>query len=1116
MSARRGRRLTIAPLAGGLARSRGQSGADAGRGVGGQRAAVGGVSEESGGALCEQRARRQLSKEVAWAAAMTGRPKPVHAVTPSPASPIRSKFWATPDDDDSEDDDEAPTPPPFTGSSATSSPSTEEFVNEASAAGFSRAQLVMAEQQLQAGKNGDQRLPEVILSTLLRRKLVGPPWRGPLPAERVSPPRTLGDCLASASRCPRRRRRDGRRCGVPRSSSSPEAGTVGSKFVIPKSLGVSNDSDQLLRQGSRLDFPPLCGAHSSVSTAIASAGGEVRRPAPSASQSDRIRLGPGKWFRPTKGLISLFARSGLKPRSRKLQPPSRPTATISYAAVVRRGKAMAAHGGRGFGGQGGGRGWGFAQGFHPGFDGGRGRGRDQRGRPHGHNGGGFGGGYGGGYGGGGYGGNSHGGYGGNRNRRGWQGGRRFAPAAGHAAGQFHAGGGVPGHQAGGQAVVGQLQQQAAAGQFQPAGFQTAGLADQQPAQAPFQAPLAGQQPTQPAAAGNQTREAGAVLFQQVSQSQKAQVAAPANGGGLGTSQVGTSALLASSQAAPAAAPAGSTRGAIIGGSAQDPAATHLEGFMATKPEPAQAGKQKSKGKPYCFRCYTKGHTLDDCTVLLCCDLCFENHVLKNCPNVKKTNAIAAPCGYAVEGMGFYYIPMNDNPKSNVEEHTVLVRVLDGSFTVDQLTVELDRLLPAKITWEIGLKGSDAFIITNFPSELREYAVNWGPMDTKTIKGKIRFEKGVENDVNRYEIDKVWVQFRGLPSELREFPIIWAIGSILGVSKAVDMRFTKTFGRSRLKVAVLDPNRIPDYVDVVIGDFVYELQFRMEIDMPVGEPSVIDMDSTTDNDGDNDGKGEDPMEEDANKNNGTPDDLPKDAAPENAPADQLPKHGAGAETGKLKEKTVAKSDPGKNKRPVAVLSQGISLEGSIQWQANMLGNHGSSSKPVVHKGETVSPLRSSKRNVSSLEQDSMEKATKLKARKNLDSTAAKGNKPLPSSFHNLDDSVILATTDSLGINLGDDVSSVLDSVHSLKQIELQRFNDFCSSSKEEKRSCEENSSVCSEDNVDIDALNTICSEIAESLGDGGYDPLCLHTPLSQIKRRQPKGKQNKNKSERSKT
>jgi hypothetical protein len=30
------------------------------------------------------------------------------------------------------------------------------------------------------------------------------------------------------------------------------------------------------------------------------------------------------------------------------------------------------------------------------------------------------------------------------------------------------------------------------------------------------------------------------------------------------------------------------------------------------------------------------------------------------------------------------------------------------------------------------------------------------MDTKSVKGKIHFEKGVENDVYKYEIDKVWV------------------------------------------------------------------------------------------------------------------------------------------------------------------------------------------------------------------------------------------------------------------------------------------------------------------------------------------------------------------------
>jgi hypothetical protein len=79
-------------------------------------------------------------------------------------------------------------------------------------------------------------------------------------------------------------------------------------------------------------------------------------------------------------------------------------------------------------------------------------------------------------------------------------------------------------------------------------------------------------------------------------------------------------------------------------------------------------------------------------------------------------------------------------------------------------VELDKLLPGN-NWVIDEKGNDAFT-TNFPSsEVLNHMVNWGPMDTKIVKRKIRFEKEAENDVFKYEIDKVWVQFRGLPKEL---------------------------------------------------------------------------------------------------------------------------------------------------------------------------------------------------------------------------------------------------------------------------------------------------------------------------------------------------------------
>ena len=112
-----------------------------------------------------------------------------------------------------------------------------------------------------------------------------------------------------------------------------------------------------------------------------------------------------------------------------------------------------------------------------------------------------------------------------------------------------------------------------------------------------------------------------------------------------------------------------------------------------------------------------------------------------CPNLKKTNTSAIPCGYAVEGLGFYFISAGENHKVNVQETKALVRVLEGSFTVNQLAVELERLRPDKNhKWEIQTTGTDAFII-NFPSaDLLETVVNWGPMDAKAVKGKICFEK----------------------------------------------------------------------------------------------------------------------------------------------------------------------------------------------------------------------------------------------------------------------------------------------------------------------------------------------------------------------------------------
>jgi hypothetical protein len=140
-------------------------------------------------------------------------------------------------------------------------------------------------------------------------------------------------------------------------------------------------------------------------------------------------------------------------------------------------------------------------------------------------------------------------------------------------------------------------------------------------------------------------------------------------------------------------------------------------------------------------------------------------------------------------------------------------------------VGLEKLLPDKNhKWEIQTTGTGAFIINFSSTDLLETVVNWGPMDAEAVKGKIRFEKGTDNEVYKRKIDKVWVQFRGLPREFKEFPVIWASWNYPGCTSGRGHCLYKENWQGKVESSRLDPKLIPDFVDVVIGDYVYELQF----------------------------------------------------------------------------------------------------------------------------------------------------------------------------------------------------------------------------------------------------------------------------------------------------
>ena len=107
-----------------------------------------------------------------------------------------------------------------------------------------------------------------------------------------------------------------------------------------------------------------------------------------------------------------------------------------------------------------------------------------------------------------------------------------------------------------------------------------------------------------------------------------------------------------------------------------------------------------------------------------------------------------------------------------DNRLAVVKVTKGNMTAAQVVVELDRLLPSyKGSWIVEEKGQNMFT-TMFPSsdELHRMVL-WGPVVAKNVEATMEIEETMDKNIYRYEIPKAWVQFRGLPKELMEFPVI---------------------------------------------------------------------------------------------------------------------------------------------------------------------------------------------------------------------------------------------------------------------------------------------------------------------------------------------------------
>ncbi|KAL5648166.1 hypothetical protein ACJX0J_042521, partial [Zea mays] len=251
-------------------------------------------------------------------------------------------------------------------------------------------------------------------------------------------------------------------------------------------------------------------------------------------------------------------------------------------------------------------------------------------------------------------------------------------------------------------------------------------------------------------------------------------------------------------------------------------ASHISGGAGAEvPESSnKGGSRKNAAKAYCHRCRSKGHYLADCKEEFLCEVCDSvDHPKSRClvfNHLKQRPGCIYLSGFAAVGL-------ESGKEGGLD---AVIKVTEGELSVVEVTAELKRLIPRTQDWKVQMVQSNVFRMA-FPSTAElQRLVEWGMVHSKKKWVLFHFEEK-QSEKPCKVVNSYWVQVVGIPLVYRTFPTIWVVGSLLGTSIDVDMKHSRQFEVGRVQVMILDANLIPSTVEVVIGEEVYLLSFRVE-------------------------------------------------------------------------------------------------------------------------------------------------------------------------------------------------------------------------------------------------------------------------------------------------
>jgi hypothetical protein len=129
------------------------------------------------------------------------------------------------------------------------------------------------------------------------------------------------------------------------------------------------------------------------------------------------------------------------------------------------------------------------------------------------------------------------------------------------------------------------------------------------------------------------------------------------------------------------------------------------------------------------------------------------------------------------------------------------------------------------------------------------------------RSKNFFEEWFTKETNKWGLYDVWVQIKGCPEPLcRDYLALFVVGSLIGKTEEVNMKYTREKGVVRARVSCLNPMEIPQSVSHYYDGEGYNIEFVIE---SVDGETIAD-----DNQGENGEDDSENKENDSNHNDDT--------------------------------------------------------------------------------------------------------------------------------------------------------------------------------------------------------------------------------------------------------